>query len=68
MTIWGGDGVGTTTISWGGNTNGLGTQVTVTNTLTIYDGHYRVTNGVVDTSYPARVWKTWSSSGTSTGN
>jgi hypothetical protein len=68
MTIWGGDGVGTTTISWGGNTNGLGTQVTVTNTLTIYDGHYRVTNGVVDPSYPARVWKTWSSSGTSTGN
>jgi hypothetical protein len=40
----------------------------VTNTLTIYDGYYRVTNGVVDTSYAARVWKTWSSSGRSAGN
>ncbi|PND56729.1 hypothetical protein CRM90_16240 [Mycobacterium sp. ENV421] len=68
MTIWGGDGVGTTTISWGGNTNGLGTQVTVTNRLTIYDGYYRVSNGIVDTSYPSRVWKEWTSSGTTTGN
>ncbi|MDA2891096.1 hypothetical protein PDG61_09245 [Mycolicibacterium sp. BiH015] len=56
------------TFSWTGNSNGLGTQVTVTNTYTIYDGHYRVTNGVVDSTYFARAWKTWTSSGTSTGN
>jgi hypothetical protein len=68
MTIWGGAGVGTTTISWGGNTANLGTAVTVTNTLSIYDGYYRVTDGVVDPTYAARVWKTWSSSGTSAGN
>ncbi|OAN37276.1 hypothetical protein A4X20_23200 [Mycolicibacterium iranicum] len=56
------------TFSWTGNSNGLGTQVTVANTYTIYDGHYRVTNGVVDSTYFARAWKTWTSSGTSTGN
>lgn len=56
------------TFSWTGNSNGLGTQNTGIQTYTVYDGHYRVVNGVVDSGYFARAWKTWNNTSTSTGN
>ena len=56
------------TFSWTGNSNGLGTQNTGIQTYTVYDGYYRVVNGVIDTTYPTRVWKTWNNTSTSTGN
>lgn len=56
------------TFSWTGNSNGAGTQNTGIQTYTVYDGHYRVVNGVVDSTYFARAWKTWNNNTTSTGN
>jgi VCBS repeat-containing protein len=56
------------TFSWTGNSNGAGTQNTGVQTYTVYDGYYRVVNGVIDASYPTRVWKIWNGTGTSTGN
>ncbi|MGE2725115.1 Ig-like domain-containing protein [Mycolicibacterium pulveris] len=56
------------TMTWGGNTNGLGTQQTGDQRYTVYDGHYRVTNGVVDTSYFARAWVDWHDTTRTMGN
>ncbi|SBS78442.1 Outer membrane adhesin like proteiin (modular protein) [uncultured Mycobacterium sp.] len=56
------------TFSWTGNSNGAGTQNTGIQTYTVYDGYYRVVNGVIDNTYPTRVWKTWNNTSTSTGN
>ncbi|XTP37238.1 Ig-like domain-containing protein [Mycobacterium sp. TJFP1] len=56
------------TFSWTGNSNGLGTQQTGIQIYTVYDGHYRVTNGVVDTSYFARAWVQWNNTTRTFGN
>lgn len=56
------------TMTWGGNTNGLGTQQTGDQRYTVYDGYYRVNNGVVDTSYFTRAWVDWHDTTRTTGN
>ena len=56
------------TMSWTGNSNGAGTQQTGVNRYTVYDGYYRVTNGVVDSSYFARAWVEWNGTSRSFGN
>lgn len=56
------------TMSWTGNTNGLGTQQTGINRYTVYDGYYRVTNGVVDSGYFTRAWVEWNGTSRSFGN
>ncbi|SRX81716.1 putative hemolysin [Cellvibrio japonicus Ueda107] [Mycolicibacterium parafortuitum] len=56
------------TMSWGGNNNGAGTQQTGNQRYTVYDGYYRVTNGVVDSSYFSRAWVNWSNTTRTTGN
>ena len=58
LTVWGS---GTTTISWdAGGT--LGTRQT-TNTFTVYDGYWRVVDGVVQVGDPSRAWVTWQDGG-----
>lgn len=56
------------TMSWGGNSGGLGTQQTGVQRYTVYDGYYRVTNGVVDSSYFTRAWVNWNNTTRTTGN
>ncbi|MBV5243991.1 MULTISPECIES: Ig-like domain-containing protein [Mycolicibacterium] len=56
------------TMSWTGNSGGLGTQQTGVQRYTVYDGYYRVTNGVVDSSYFARAWVNWNNTTRTTGN
>lgn len=56
------------TFSWTGNSNGAGTQQTGIQIYTVYDGHYRVTNGVVDTTYFARAWVQWNNTTRTFGN
>ncbi|ORB25576.1 hypothetical protein [Mycolicibacterium parafortuitum] len=56
------------TMSWTGNSNGAGTQQTGINRYTVYDGYYRVTNGVVDSSYFSRAWVEWNGTSRSFGN
>ncbi len=56
------------TMSWTGNSGGAGTQQTGNQRYTVYDGYYRVTNGVVDSGYFARAWVNWSNTTRTTGN
>lgn len=56
------------TFSWTGNSNGAGTQQTGIQIYTVYDGHYRVINGVVDTSYFSRAWVQWNNTTRTFGN
>ncbi|WP_307787729.1 Ig-like domain-containing protein [Mycolicibacterium sp. S2-37] len=65
VTVWGS---GTTTISWGAGGT-FGTTPTA-NTFTVYDGHYTVTNGVVNVGTPAKFWAQWAagSGNRTTGN
>jgi VCBS repeat-containing protein len=56
------------TMSWTGNSNGAGTQQTGNQRYTVYDGHYRVVNGIVDTTYFSRAWVNWSGTTRTTGN
>ncbi|MGV0852447.1 Ig-like domain-containing protein [Mycolicibacterium phlei] len=55
------------TMSWGGNTDGLGFLQTGIQRYTVYDGHYRVVNGVVDTAYFSRAWVQWNDTTMTTG-
>ncbi|ULN44072.1 Ig-like domain-containing protein [Mycolicibacterium crocinum] len=56
------------TMTWGGNNNGAGTQQTGNQRYTVYDGYYRVSNGVVDSGYFSRAWVNWSNTTRTTGN
>ncbi|OBB57844.1 hypothetical protein A5757_18620 [Mycobacterium sp. 852013-51886_SCH5428379] len=56
------------TFSWTGNSNGAGTQQTGIQIYTVYDGYYRVTNGVVDSSYFSRAWVQWNNTTRTFGN
>jgi VCBS repeat-containing protein len=56
------------TMSWTGNSDGLGTQQTGDQRYTVYDGNYRVNNGIVDTSYFTRAWVDWHDTTRTTGN
>ncbi len=56
-------------MTWGGgNNNGAGTQQTGNQRYTVYDGYYRVSNGVVDSGYFSRAWVNWSNTTRTTGN
>ncbi|WP_349269070.1 hypothetical protein MPNTM1_04433 [Mycolicibacterium parafortuitum] len=56
------------TFSWTGNSNGAGTQQTGVQRYTVYDGYYRVTNGVVDSGYFSQAWVNWNGTTRTTGN
>ncbi len=56
------------TMSWTGNSDGLGTQQTGDQRYTVYDGYYRVNNGIVDTGYFTRAWVDWHDTTRTTGN
>ncbi|WP_235677857.1 Ig-like domain-containing protein [Mycolicibacterium sarraceniae] len=56
------------TFSWTGNSNGAGTQQTGIQTYTVYDGYYRVVNGVIDNTYPTRAWVQWNGTTRTFGN
>ena len=56
------------TFSWTGNSNSAGTAQTGVQTYTVYDGYYRVNNGVIDSTYPTRVWVNWNNTTRTTGN
>ncbi|MDG4669060.1 Ig-like domain-containing protein [Mycobacterium sp. 236(2023)] len=56
------------TFSWTGNSNGAGTQQTGIQIYTVYDGYYRVTNGIVDSTYFSRAWVQWNNTTRTFGN
>ncbi len=56
------------TMSWTGNSDGLGTQQTGDQRYTVYDGYYRVNNGIVDTGYFTNAWVDWHDTTRTTGN
>ncbi|MGV0871161.1 hypothetical protein [Mycolicibacterium sp. XJ879] len=62
VTVWG---YGVTTIAWGAG-GSFGTTPTA-NTFTVDDGHWTVTNGVVNVGDSAKFWANWADgSGTRT--